>query len=277
MKEEEKLDKSLKFDKETAESIGVESAIILNWIQNKGKEETINLSEAFEELSFWSETDLMSYLISLEQKNLIGLDLDKKTISKTTNRKKKNSIQMNKVHEKSKINNTWRPSEDVMEILTRAGINSEFLEGLIPEFVIYWSERADVLIPYNSKFIEHARLKWAQHSAEIETKKNPSIMTDEWQPSQDCIDIVQMTGIDNNFVEESLPAFKLYWKDDGRSSVSWDSKFIDFIKKRASFFNQQSGNQNKQAFNWYNPYEEEKDKKLSNKKTVEKLRKKHKV
>ena len=271
------MDKSLKFDREVAESIGVESAIILNWIKERDKEKTIKLVDAFKEFSFWNETDLMSYLISLEQKNLISLDLDKKTISKAVSNKKKNNLQMNKVHEKSQISKTWRPSEDVTEILTRAGMDNEFLEKLIPEFVIYWSERADVLISYNSKFIEHARLKWAQHSAEIETKADPTVISDDWQPSQDCIDIIQMAGIDNNFVEESLPEFKLYWKEDGRSSVSWDSKFINFIKKRASFFDGSSGKQNKPSFNWYNPYEDEKEKKKSNKETVEKLRKKHKI
>ena len=74
------MDKSFKFDKETAESIGVESAIILNWIKEKVELRTIKLVDAFKEFSFWNETDLMSYLIGLEQKNLIGLDLDKKTI-----------------------------------------------------------------------------------------------------------------------------------------------------------------------------------------------------
>jgi len=271
------LDKSFKFDKEIAESIGVESAIILNWIKERGEEKIIKLVDAFEEFSFWSEADLMSHLISLEQKNLIGLDLDKKTISKAIDKKKKNNVQMNKVHKRSQISKTWKPSEDVMEILTRAGIDSEFLEKLIPEFVIYWTERADVLISYNSKFIEHARLKWAQHSAEIETKSDPTVISDDWQPSQDCIDIIQMADIDNNFVKESLPEFKLYWKEDGRSSVSWDSKFINFIKKRASFFDGTSGKQNKLSFNWYNPYEEEKDKKKSSTKTIEGLRKKHKI
>jgi hypothetical protein len=91
------------------------------------------------------------------------------------------------------------------------------------------------------------------------------------------MDIIEMAGIDNNFVEESLPEFKLYWKEDGRASVSWDSKFINFIKKRASFFDGAAVKQNKTSFNWYNPYEDEQDKKKSNNKTVENLRKKHKI
>ena len=271
------MDKSFKFDKETAESIGVESAIILNWIKEKVELRTIKLVDAFKEFSFWNETDLMSYLIGLEQKNLIGLDLDKKTIFKAGSSKKKKSVQMKNVHEKSQISKTWRPSEDVIEILTRSGMENDFLERLIPEFIIYWSERADVLISYNSKFIEHARLKWAQHSAEIETKTDPTVISEDWQPSEDCMDIIEMAGIDNNFVEESLPEFKLYWKEDGRASVSWDSKFINFIKKRASFFDGAAVKQNKTSFNWYNPYEDEQDKKKSSNKTVENLRKKHKI
>ena len=271
------MDKSFKFDKETAESIGVESAIILNWIKERVEQRTIKLVDVFKEFLFWNETDLMSYLISLEQKNLIGLDLNKKTIFKASSGKKKFNVQMKQVHEKSQISKTWRPSDDVVEILTRSGMEEDFLKELIPEFIIYWSERADVLVSYNSKFIEHARLKWAQHSAEIETKNDPKVISEDWQPSEDCIDIIGMAGIDNSFIEESLPEFKLYWKEDGRASVSWDSKFISFIKKRASFFDEASVNQKKPSFNWYNPYEDEKGKRKSNNKTVENLRKKHKI
>ena len=271
------MDKSFEFKKETAESIGVESAIILNWIKERAEQKKIKLIDVFKEFSFWNETELMSHLISLEQKNLIGLDLEKKIIFKADSSKKKTSVQMKKVHEKSQISKTWRPSEDVIEILTRSGMEADFLESLIPEFVIYWAERADVLISYNSKFIEHARLKWAQHSAEIETKTDPTVISEDWHPSEDCMDIIKMAGIDNNFVKESLPEFKLYWKEDGRASISWDSKFINFIKKRASFFDGAAVKQNKPSFNWYNPYEDEKDKKKSNNKTIENLRKKHKI
>ena len=59
------MDKSLKFDREVAESIGVESAIILNWIKERDKEKTIKLVDAFKEFSFWNETDLMSYFCLL--------------------------------------------------------------------------------------------------------------------------------------------------------------------------------------------------------------------
>ena len=120
-------------------------------------------------------------------------------------------------------------------------------------------------------------MKWAQHSAEIETKTDPTVISEDWQPSEDCMDIIEMAGIHNDFVEESLPEFKLYWKEDGRASVSWDSKFINFIKKRASFFDGAAVKQNKTSFNWYNPYEDEQDKKKSSNKTVENLRKKHKI
>ncbi len=268
------MKKSFKFEKEIAESIGVESAILLSWIREKN-DEAIKIAETKSEFTFWSEKDLMSFLMKLEQQNLIGLNINKKIIYKT--KKNNNNIQINKVHKKSSISKNWNPSKDAIEILTRAGIDQEFLENLIPEFVIYWIERSDVLISYNSKFIEHARLKWAQHTAEIQTRKVPSVITDDWQPSQDCLDIIAMADIDNNFIMESLPEFRLYWKEDGRSSVSWDSKFISFIKKRASFFDSSLSNQNKASFNWYNPYEEDKKQLKSNKQTVGQLRKKHNI
>ena len=98
----------------------------------------------------------------------------------------------------------WSPSIEVLEILVRSGMNEAFVKELIPEFVIYWSERPDVLISYNSKFIEHARLKWAQYNAEVDTKKSPTVINNAWVPSDDCIDIIKMTGIDVEFAEKYL-------------------------------------------------------------------------
>ena len=48
------MKKSFKFEKEIAESIGVESAILLSWIREKN-DEAIKIADTKSEFTFWSE------------------------------------------------------------------------------------------------------------------------------------------------------------------------------------------------------------------------------
>lgn len=250
------MEKYYKFEKEIAESVGIEGAIILQWIKDNETATYIKLEKVFSGLPFWTETDLVSHLLDLHQKGLLNVDLDKKRISKESNSRSKVLQINNKTTSRANIDNTWQPSEDVVEILTRSGINEDFINELIAEFVVYWTERPGTLVSYNSKFIEHVRLKWAQHSAEIHTKNEPSTIDSDWYPSDDCMDIIQMTGIEKEFVDQYLPEFILYWKEDGRAFVSWDVKFLDFIKRKSNFTLEDMSKEHTQKFDFYNPYNE---------------------
>ena len=42
------------------------------------------------------------------------------------------------------VSNEWRPSNDALQILVRqGGINANFVEDSIPEFILYWRDRGD--------------------------------------------------------------------------------------------------------------------------------------
>jgi len=43
--------------------------------------------------------------------------------------------------ENTRLDNSWRPSLDALEIMERGGIDREFIEEAIPEFILYWRER----------------------------------------------------------------------------------------------------------------------------------------
>ena len=96
-------------------------------------------------------------------------DTNQIVILSTTIKKAKVRTPIN--NRSNKIDKSWSPSEDAIEVLQRAGVNAEFINSLLDEFIIYWSEKSSALVSYNSKFIEYCRLKWAQHTAEIDTKK----------------------------------------------------------------------------------------------------------
>ena len=249
-----------KFKREIAETLGLNTAVLLEYITNSELQKC-KIEFLLKELSFWDENELMSLLIDLNVRGLVDLDTEKKLVSLT------------KGQPKTKLQTPRK-----IKILVRSGMEESFIKELIPEFVIYWSERPDVLISYNSKFIEHARLKWAQFNAEVDTKKSPTVIDNSWTPSDDCMDIIKMTGIDIEFAEKYLPEFILYWKEDGRAFTSWDIKFLDFIKKKWNFNVEDSSNGHKEEFDFFDPYKEtvgSPDK--SNSDTLANLREKYKI
>ena len=265
-----------KFKREIAETLGLNTAVLLEYITNSELQKC-KIEFLLKELSFWDENELMSLLIDLNVRGLIDLDTEKKLVS-ITKGQPKTKLQTPKKIKRSNIASDWSPTDDVIEILMRSGMEESFIKELIPEFVIYWSEIPDVLISYNSKFIEHARLKWAQHTAEVDTKKSPTVIDNSWTPSDDCMDIIKMTGIDIEFAEKYLPEFILYWKEDGRAFTSWDIKFLDFIKKKWNFNVEDSSNGHKEEFDFFDPYKEtvgSPDK--SNSDTLANLREKYKI
>jgi hypothetical protein len=124
----------------------------------------------------------------------------------------------------------WYPSVDALQILERTGINREFIEDTIPEFVLYWRERGDNTGTWNSKFIAHIRRQWARYSNALEHDQEPRPIAPNWQPSEDVYDILRMANIDIAFACELLPEFILFWRDAGTPQRSWNTKFLQHIK-----------------------------------------------
>jgi hypothetical protein len=125
----------------------------------------------------------------------------------------------------------WHPSDDAVGILENAGINPRFIEDAIPEFVLYWRERGMVNGAWNTKFIEHIRRQWAKFSAAFGYDDTPKAIQDNWQPSADCFEILQLAEIDENYARSKIPEFVMYWKDSQQVKASWNTVFLQFIKQ----------------------------------------------
>jgi hypothetical protein len=63
--------------------------------------------------------------------------------------------------EPRRISDSYRPSEDVYDILGMSHIDASFAEALIPEFIIYWKDRNELHGSWNTKFLQHVKYKWA--------------------------------------------------------------------------------------------------------------------
>ncbi|MCR9106607.1 MAG: DnaT-like ssDNA-binding domain-containing protein [Gammaproteobacteria bacterium] len=128
------------------------------------------------------------------------------------------------------LDRQWRPSPDAMDIMARAGIDAEFIEQAIPEFILYWLERGAPPKELNTRFIQHIRLQWAKYTSSLSHSTEPRRISDDWQPADDVFDILQLSHIDSDFARSLLPEFIVYWKESNQVQTSWNSKFIQHVK-----------------------------------------------
>ena len=126
----------------------------------------------------------------------------------------------------------WQPSLDAQQILQRAGIDVQFIQDSIPEFVLYWQERGDAHKTWNTKFIQHARQQWARYSSSLQHSSVPTRIGDDWQPDNDCYDILAMAHIDIHYAQGLIGEFVLYWRDSNQLQTSWNSKYLQYVKQQ---------------------------------------------
>lgn len=126
----------------------------------------------------------------------------------------------------------WQPSSDALQILQRASIDPQFIQDAVPEFVLYWQERGDVFKTWNSKFIQHVRQQWARFTAAVEHSPMPTRIESNWQPAEDCYDILGMGHIPREFATALVGEFVLYWRDSNQVHNSWNSRFLQYVKQQ---------------------------------------------
>jgi hypothetical protein len=134
------------------------------------------------------------------------------------------------VAETTGLDNNWRPSVDALEIMERRGIDRDFIEQAVPEFILYWRERGINPKELNSRFIQHIRLQWARFSSGLEHSTEPRRITERWQPAEDVFDILRLSHIDIDFARSLLPEFIVYWRDSNQAHTSWNSKYLQHVK-----------------------------------------------
>ena len=127
----------------------------------------------------------------------------------------------------------WRPSTDAREILEiQAGIHSNFIEDAIPEFILYWSEKGDLCNTWNARFINHVKRQWAEFQHTLKNESRPSVMTADWQPSNDVYDVLKFARIEIEFAKNLVPEFVMYWRDRNEMRPSWNTLFLQFAKQQ---------------------------------------------
>jgi len=127
----------------------------------------------------------------------------------------------------------WRPSRDALELLIqRSGIHQNFCEDAIPEFVLYWQERGDPSSTWNSQFVSHVKRQWARYQNAMENDTEPRALSSNWQPSESLFEVLRLANIPRDFAQQQIAEFVLYWQENGQISSSWNTKFLQQVKRQ---------------------------------------------
>ena len=131
---------------------------------------------------------------------------------------------------KTKIDPEWVPSKEALEILKMSQVSDEFHKNKLREFRLYWQERGQERNNWNTSFIDYIRREWAKDQSS--NKGLPFSISSDWVPSEDVYDILELSDIKKESATKYLREFILYWKENGAAFTTWNSKFIEHVKRR---------------------------------------------
>ena len=137
----------------------------------------------------------------------------------------------------------WTPSQDALDILAQADIDIIFAESVRAEFILYWSERGGPPKEVNSRFVEHVRRRWLKHTSQMHHSTEPTRIPRNWEPDTSVYETLRLAGIEQADAQALLPEFVMYWVDSNEVHTSWNSKFLQHVKRqcRGAGYGEQHG------------------------------------
>jgi hypothetical protein len=133
----------------------------------------------------------------------------------------------------NRIPPNWQPSDDVWQQLAQRNIPEQFARDHLPEFITYWRERDEPAHAWGAKFLRAVLHAWRNHETDFRRREAATPMEHTWRPSADALEVlVKHADIAQQFVEDAIPEFVLYWQERGESSRTWNSKFILHVRRQ---------------------------------------------
>ncbi|WP_331346003.1 DnaT-like ssDNA-binding domain-containing protein [Cellvibrio sp. UBA7661] len=155
-------------------------------------------------------------------------------------------------HSANLIPHNWQPDRDLLAQLLQLGVPGEFAWQQVPEFIVYWRDRGDTKHSWGSAFVKHTKKLWEQKQSddarrlreeqerrtrdrdtEFLQRDQEIAMHSQWRPSREALEVlVKHANISLAFVEDSIPEFVVYWQERGEVGRTWNSKFIQHVKRQ---------------------------------------------
>ena len=131
----------------------------------------------------------------------------------------------------------WQPDKDLLAQLGQYGIPQVFSLEQVGEFVTYWSERNEPKHSWAARYLKHVLRLWRQQQTNDFRQSQDIAMAANWRPSPEAMEILTIQAdINGNFVEDAIAEFILYWQERGITSNTWNSRFIQHVKRQWARF-----------------------------------------
>lgn len=248
-------EKPLVISPSLAATLGLEEAVLLSVLhelflhraqQGWLKVEEVVLSEF---LPFWQPQDVQRVASSLRDKGVLQLrsapylssgvldfHLGDEEVPPAKILPKTKLKSVAEAGRASLISSQWQPDGDTQQQLMQLGVAQDFIAQQVPEFVRYWRERGEAHHAWGSRFQKQVQRLWRDHELHAAKLRNNTAMTSDWQPSADVVEILLRAEVTPAFIQDSVPEFVLYWRDRGELSTTWDSKFLQHVRRQWAIF-----------------------------------------
>lgn len=237
-----------------AATIGLEEAVMLQLLHDvaqlgartPGPWKEIAKEELLRLLPFWSEQDCQRISASLRDKGVLAItsvpldqgdrlrfSLETATHPATPARAAVPLAPQKFTAGKTLMANRWRPDDELLRQLALHGISRDFADAQLEEFTLYWSDRGDPAYSWNAKFRSHVIRRWREHeAAAAEPDEGPRPIRADWRPDPDALEILTRSGVSEEFAEDAIPEFILYWTERGEAARTWNSRFVTHVKRQ---------------------------------------------
>jgi len=245
-----------------AATIGLEEAVLLQTLSAIINYQTVSPADGWHRVEttrlltlcpFWPVEQLQRVCKALTDKGIVRIDsppltqcdeLKFRLDADRTQRPAKGSSQQPPpakspaVRGANRISPSWWPSEDILLKIAQHNIPREFALQKVAEFVTYWRDRNEVHYSWDARFLKNVQSAWRDYQSNPRVaavaSDAPRYMAADWQPSTDALEILAMAGINRAFIEDAIPEFVLYWREKGEATTTWNSKFVQHVKRQWS-------------------------------------------
>ncbi len=127
----------------------------------------------------------------------------------------------------------WQPSGETLAHIAQHNIPEQFVRDQISEFVNFWRESGESHRAWGAKFQQQVLRKWREHENFTASREQEVAMGASWRPSHDAMEVlITHAAINAQFVEDAIPEFVLFWRERGDVSRTWNSKFIQHVRRQ---------------------------------------------
>ncbi len=254
-------ERQLVFSPALAQAIGLEEAVLLQHLAELFRHRQTQTHRGYawlrverewllETLPFWTTVDLHRISKSLADKGLILVespplhDADALVFAFNESQErgrpepaKPGSVQAKPARQGGAglLGASWTPDEELLQLLAlNHSIPRQFALEQLEDFVYYWRERGEVSHAWGNKFRQHVLTRWrkAQQDAGERFRPAEEALTDDWYPSADALEILERTGVTRAFIDDAVPEFVLYWREQDPKVKALNSKFIQHIRSQ---------------------------------------------